>query len=149
MQYLRNVLNNYRTFKMQLREAELLNMNYLDYLIKEWQPREQVRDNIQKMKDEKPLLKNLNWGFPSLNAFVNNVLFENYILRFGNRFGNEQLKGSKLFLYHGEKTIIVISMNHDNSNPYILLDVSGNIVSDITEDELLEISEKNSVIESN
>lgn len=149
MQYLRNVLNNYRTFKMQLREAELLNMNYLDYLIKEWQPREQVRDNIQKMKDEKPLLKNLNWGFPSLNAFVNNVQFENYILRFGNRFGNEQLKGSKLFLYHGEKTIIVISMNHDNSNPYILLDVSGNIVSDITEDELLEISEKNSVIESN
>ena len=101
------------------------------------------------MKDEKPLLKNLNWGFPSLNAFVNNVLFENYFLRFGNRFGNEQLKGSKLFLYHGEKTIIVISMNHDNSNPYILLDVSGNIVSDITEDELLEISEKNSVIESN
>ena len=65
MQKLRNVLNKYRTFKMQLREAELLNMNYLDYLIKEWQPREQVRDNIQKMKDEKPLLKNLNWGFPS------------------------------------------------------------------------------------
>lgn len=52
----------------------------------------------------------------------------------------------KLFLYHGEKTIIVISMNYDNSNPYILLDVSGNIDSDITEDELLEISEKNSAI---
>ena len=149
MQYLRGVLNNYRTFKMQLREAELLNMNYLDYLIKEWQPREQIRDNIQKMKDEKPILKNINWGFPSLNAFVNNVLFENYILRFGNRFRNEQLKDSKLFLYHGKKTIIVISMKHDNCNPYILLDVSGNIVSDITEDELLEISEKSSVIESN
>lgn len=39
MEYFRMILNNYRTFKMYLREAEMKNVNYLDYLIKQWQPR--------------------------------------------------------------------------------------------------------------
>ncbi len=36
IEYLRSILYNYRTLKKQLREAELLNLNYLDYLVKEW-----------------------------------------------------------------------------------------------------------------
>ena len=31
--YIRSVMNNYRLFKMQIREAELLGLAYLDYLI--------------------------------------------------------------------------------------------------------------------
>ena len=141
MDYLRSILNNYRAFKMQLREAELLNLNYLDYLLKEWQPRENVRKILEKMKEENPILRNINLGFPSLCAFINNILFENYVLKFGNRFNNQELKDCRLFLYHGkEKPIIVIVKKQEPKNKYIFLDASGDSVLDMTKETMIEIT---------
>lgn len=44
--YIRSVMNNYRLFKMQIREAELLGLAYLDYLINDWQPTLEIREKI-------------------------------------------------------------------------------------------------------
>lgn len=143
MEYFRSVLNNYRTFKMQLREAELLEMNYLDYLIKEWQPRRKVIDNFEEMKKNMPLFGELNIGWPSLSSFVNQVLFENYVLRFGNRFINNELKNGRLFVYHGEKrNIIVISFKDKPLNNNFYLDTDGQGILSLDNKEIYEIENR-------
>ena len=48
--YIRSVMNNYRLFKMQIREAELLGLAYLDYLINDWQPTLEIREKINRCK---------------------------------------------------------------------------------------------------
>lgn len=141
MEYLRTILNNFRTFKMQLREAELLNINYLDYLIQEWQPRKNVTEMLDKMKEQNPILNNKNIGVPSLSAFINNILFENYILKFGNRFNNQELKDCRLFLYNGQdKQFIVIAKKKEECNNYIILDISGNEIKEISKDTMDDIT---------
>lgn len=150
MAYLRNIMNNFRTFKMQLREAELLDMNYLDYLIKEWQPTKSLTDNIEKMKKETSALKNLNISYPSLNAYINMVLYTNYISKFDTRFFNGELKNSRLWIMHGERrNIIVISSKQNTQYEFHFLDSQGNIIEDLCEDEIREIQRKNIVVWSN
>lgn len=150
MAYLRNIMNNFRTFKMQLREAELLDMNYLDYLIKEWQPTKSLTDNIEKMKKETSALKNLNISYPSLNAHINMVLYTNYISKFDTRFFNGELKNSRLWIMHGERrNIIVISSKQNTQYEFHFLDSQGNIIEDLCEDEIREIQRKNIVVWSN
>lgn len=150
MAYLRNIMNNFRTFKMQLREAELLDMNYLDYLIKEWQPTKSLTDNIEKMKKETSALKNLNISYPSLNAYINMVLYTNYISKFDTRFFNGELKNLRLWIMHGERrNIIVISSKQNTQYEFHFLDSQGNIIEDLCEDEIREIQSKNIVVWSN
>lgn len=147
MEYFRDILNNYRTFKMQLREAELLHMNYFDYLIKEWQPRKEVIDNFEKMKSEWKSLKNINCAMPSINTFFNNVLYNKYILKFGQRFFNGELKGSRLFLYYGsDEAIIVITKKDMPVKEGILLDVTGERIINISSNTLEEIKKINEEI---
>ncbi|MBD8972224.1 MAG: hypothetical protein EGQ63_00040, partial [Clostridiales bacterium] len=125
MDYVRNVLNNYRSFKMQLRETELINRNYLDYLIKDWQPRENILENFQK---NNPILQNINIIVPSLDTFINNILFQSYILKYGGQFYNGEIENSKLFLYHvkNSKPLIVIVKERKGQREYLYLDISGN-----------------------
>ena len=124
---------------MLLREAELMNMNYLDYLINEWHPREKVQEYIQE-QGKKPVLNNIKLEFPSLSAFINKILFENYILKFGEQFCNGEIENGKLFLYHGtERFIIVI---RTKQNKHIMLSSSGDILSDISEKERKEIRKR-------
>lgn len=150
MAYLRHIMNNFRTFKMQLREAELLDMNYLDYLIKEWQPTRNLIESIEEMKKGMLALKNIDLNYPSLNAYINMVLYTSYICKFDNRYFDEELKDSRLWIMHGEKrNIIVISSKHNTEYRFHFLDCHGNIIKDLCEDEIREIQKKNMVIWSN
>ena len=147
MDYFRSVLNNYRLFKMQLRETEMLNMNYLDYVIKEWQPRKEVRENYEKMKESNSFMELLNVNFPSIRVFLNNVLFSNYISKSKYRFSGDKLQQSKVFLNYGEKrTIIVISKKGIPILDNVFLDISGEVISDLTQNEIEEIERKSILV---
>ena len=146
LQYLREILNNYRLFKMQLREAEMLNMNYLDYLIREWQPREALSESIWKIRKEDEMFNELDKKLPTLNSFINNVLLENYILQFGERFDNNELKYSRIFLYKtNNKTNIVIMQKKDEDENLSLayyLDSLGNSIDTISKEDWEKIMQK-------
>lgn len=147
MVYLRKIMNNFRTFKMQLREAELLDMNYLDYLIKEWKPTKNLLNNIENIKKETALLRNLNISYPSLNSYINTLLYTNYISEFDTRFCNDELKDSRLWIFHGKKrNIIVISSKENEKYKFQFLDCQGNVIENINEDEMQEIQKKASLI---
>lgn len=149
MNYFRSVLNNYRLLKMQLREAELLNINYFDYLIKDWQPCKDTREAYEQMKKTYPLLSKVNVGLQSLCSFFNCVLFENYILKFGKRFINDELKNGKLFLNHyNGKTKIIISIKEEHNMKYFFMDEAGEIISqnEISEEEIKKIAKKSAEI---
>lgn len=147
MDYFRSVLNNYRTFKMQLREAELINMNYLDYILKEWQPRKSLKDNYEKMKENSEIIRNMNVSLPSVSVFVNNVLFNNYILKNVDRFTKGKLKQARVFLHYGEKeTIIVISKKGSSVLESVFLNISGEIIRELSQNDIDEIERKNILI---
>lgn len=126
MEYFRNVLNNYRTLKMQLREAEFVKLNYLDYLIKEWSPRKKLFDDYEKLKEALPIVKELETGMPNLNHIINNIFYEEYILKFGTRFKNNELEKRRMHLCTlGDKKIIVLSRKNEEIKDTIILDMNG------------------------
>lgn len=145
--YVRNWLNNYRSFKMQLREAELQNLNYLDYLIKEWNSQNKVSERITALKESKPILGELKVEIPSVQAIIDNVLFENYISKHGERFMEDRAKNRKIFLcYRRDATNIVISDGCGEANKMLILDVSGNGVQKISKKDIEEIQKRNYLI---
>ena len=87
---------------------------------------------------------------PSLNAYINMVLYTNYISKFDTRFFNGELKNSRLWIMHGERrNIIVISSKQNTQYEFHFLDSQGNIIEDLCEDEIREIQSKNIVVWSN
>lgn len=106
--------------------------------------------NYEGMKKETSALKNLNISYPSLNAYINMVLYTNYISKFDTRFFNGELKNSRLWIMHGERrNIIVISSKQNTQYEFHFLDSQGNIIEDLCEDEIREIQRKNIVVWSN
>lgn len=145
--YIRSRINNYRSFKMQLREAELQNVNYLDYLIKEWNSENKITESIAALKENKPILRELNIEVPSVQAIINNVLFENYILKYGERFMENESNIRRIFLWHGkEKKNIVISDGSGEANKMLILDISGNELQEISKKDVEEIKKRNYLI---
>lgn len=109
-----------------------------------------VRDYYENMKKSWPIIEELNIALPSLNAFINNVLFENYVLKFGNRFFRNELEGGRMYLYHGKDTkIIVISKKEKSMKENIFLDISGNRIDNLNEMDICNIESKNNFIWSN
>lgn len=140
--YLRSILNNNRTFKMQLREAELLDMNYFDYIMREWQSSTEVFTNIEKMKEEQPVIKGLEVPVPSVTAIINNVLFENYIYKYGYRYCNNELKNSRIFIFYGEERVLIcVSKNEGAIESEIFLSSSGDIINNLKETEIQNLQE--------
>ena len=132
---------------MQLREAELQNVNYLDYLIKEWNSENKITESIAALKENKPILRELNIEVPSVQAIINNVLFENYILKYGERFMENESNIRRIFLWHGkEKKNIVISDGSGEANKMLILDISGNELQEISKKDVEEIKKRNYLI---
>ena len=148
MTYLANVISNYRSFKIQLREANILEKDYLTYQIEQWE--------ILHGKDEK--YKNmvynryfsvlgLDIGIPKVIWLVNSILIQNYILRFGTRFNHGELINSRVYIYHGNnRKVVVISKEDETMENSIFLDITGEMINDISENELVEIKEKNMLV---
>lgn len=107
-EYMRKTMNNYRFFKMQLREAEIKEINYLDYLIKEWSLSFKTNDQIANLENEFPFLKDLSLNVPSLEAFINTILYSKYVTHYGER----NIEG-RLWVYHGDKNNFIIISKKD------------------------------------
>lgn len=143
MEYVRNTMNNYRRFKMQLREAELLNLNYLDYLLHEWRPSKQLQENVEQMQQQLQAANVVNIGIPSIKSFINMVLYENYISKYGTRFN--ELENRRMYIVHGkERNIIVISEREGKDYRY--LDCKGNEIKTLRQEEIDAVGEKNTLI---
>lgn len=133
IEYFRGILNNYRTFKMQLRETELLNINYLEYLISMWNPRQEVNDSFNQLKEKNRVLGELQWQIPQLTSIINTILYENYISKFGTRDSTD-LKDARLFIYHQRKApILVVLKKTDSRTEFLYWDVEGKNMHDLRE----------------
>ena len=47
---------------MQLRKADLMENNYLDYLIKEWKPVSKTLKQFEELKNNNPILKGIKFN---------------------------------------------------------------------------------------
>ncbi len=141
--YLRTIMNNYRMFKMQLREAELLDTDYLDYLIKEWQPRKEIKKNLDIIKENYSFMAEIQIDMPQLRSIINHFLFEYYILKYSFH-RSKDTNNYKMFLYNnGEEKIIVIKkiLMDNNCIEYTFLDIEGLPIK-LTVEEENRIKEK-------
>lgn len=131
VKYIRRICNNYRTLKITLREAELLNIDYLKYIIDEWQPSDESQKIIDAMRKLAPDLEGRNHTHLPLISFINNVLFETYISDYGNR--KEKLINKRAYLYRGKgETIVVVSGEQKKLRESIFLKNSGEVICDIS-----------------
>lgn len=147
MEYFRGVLNNYRLFKMQLRETEILDVIYLDYLISEWQPTKKTIEMYESIKKNNSIINSLNIGFPPLVSFFNTILFNVYILGKSGSTINRKIGVSRIFLYYrGDDPLIIVSYPKDSNKENIYLDSFGKVISDISIKDLSRIKEKQDII---
>lgn len=142
--YMRDTMNNYRTFKMQLREAELLGDDYLNYLTKEWSPTEKTQKQILDMREHSSNFKELPLEWPPIGAFINTIVYENVITKYGTRFEDDKLKDYRAWLLYGDnRTLLIVTGVDDNDNiVYFPMTIDGNEATIISEEEKTAIQEK-------
>lgn len=143
--FIRGILNNIRSFKMQLREADLLNVTYLDYIMAEWQYKSEIHNILDKIKEDNPVIAEINPPIPSISALFNGILFEYYINKYGDRFINEELKDRRLFLVKTTDRLL-IAITKEKNKDIIILNINGEIVNSISDEEQVIIEEKNKII---
>lgn len=127
MSYIRRVLNNFRSYKMQLREANVRRINYLDYVIDEWQKQTTVYQRFAEMQNKQKSLKNVNIQLPSINDCINTMLFYFYIVKIG-RGRSGELHNCRIFLLNDNEKYIAISLGRENEDIKYILDSKGNDV---------------------
>lgn len=72
----------------------------------------------------------------SVRSFIESVLYENYITRFGIKRTIGELKSAKAFIYYGEKRgILVLSKKVNERIIFAYLNVNGMEVRGIGDDE--------------
>ena len=146
MRYLRKFLNNYRTFKIQLREVKVLNLNYIDYLLSEWPIREEVTQQWNSMQEIWPILTEISPNWPNPRSFLNKVLYNTYITGYGRKF-KETFQG-RIWIYNGlENKFIVISKKNENQKDHIIMTIAGkhlniDAISQKEQEEIKEIGSK-------
>lgn len=137
IRYLRTTLNNYRLFKMQLREAELIGKYYLEYLVERWEPREPVKEHVGRLLERLPMEIIPNW--PSLRSFLNMALYEEYITDHGGRFKDRPLEDCKAWiLYEDDKKLLVVTAKENDMIIHFEFTTEGESVQ-TTETEKKEI----------
>lgn len=148
MTYLANVISNYRSFKIQLREANFFEKDYLTYQIEQWEILHGKDEKYKNMVYNKYFsVLGLDIGIPKVIWLVNSILIQNYILRFGTRFNHGELINSRVYIYHGNnRKVVVISKEDETMENSIFLDITGEMINDISENELVEIKEKNMLV---
>lgn len=143
MRYVRKIMNNYRTFKMQLREAELLNINYLDYLICEWHPTQRVEEMIEQIKNQTGIGEEIVINTPQLSSLITMIFYSKYIVFYGRRFMKDELKDRKLWIYReNEMFYIVLTRKENNMYDSIILDATGNVIAKCPEEVIRKIRNK-------
>ena len=140
---IRSVMNNYRLFKMQIREAELLGLAYLDYLINDWQPTLEIREKINDMKKHTEKYDSISYDWPNLKGFINMVLYSNYLTAFETRFVDGKLTDVKAWILYGaERNLLIITGKNDKQEiQESVFDTEGIEVQNISEAEKVQINE--------
>lgn len=147
MCYLRKFLNNYRTFKIQLREAKTLNLNYIDYLLSEWPIRDEVTQQWNNMQKLWPILTEISFNWPNPRSFINTVIYNTYITGYGRKF--KEIFQGRMWIYNRlENKCIVISKKNENQKDHIIMTITGKLlnIDDISQKEQEEIKEIGSKI---
>lgn len=148
--YIRSVMNNYRLFKMQIREAELLGLAYLDYLINDWQHTLEIREKINDMKKHTEKYDSISYDWPNLKDFINTVLYSNYLTAFETRFVDGKLTDVKAWILYGaERNLLIITGKNDKLEiQESVFDTEGIEVQNISEAEKVQINEKVKILYS-
>ena len=123
IRYMRNCMRNFRCFKMQLRECEIFGINYLDYLMREWEMSDAskaVTEAVLKSYLEQVDLKEII--YPTIGNVVNDLLLEKYILNYGNNFKKGELGRctAHLKLEKNKEYILIESDNNGKKECFTL-----------------------------
>ena len=141
--YLEKNLNNYRTVKIQLREAVLLQQNYLDYLLKDFPIDPGIDSQINKIKSESKALKDINEPQNNLKDFINHIFFHTYITKYNKEQLDYDESKFRLWIYKGDKRSLIVMTGKENKETKSLIkDMQGEIVlsQNLDKKELEEIN---------
>lgn len=116
MSYVRKTMSNYRFFKMQIRESNLLNTFYLDYLLKDWHVDNAKKEEFNSMKNQYVWMQNTNLDWPYLQAFFNTIMYEKFVNSNGKCFEERQLSAIKALLLRSSNRNILILTGKDSEN---------------------------------
>ena len=116
MTYIRTVMNNYRYFKMQIRESDLLNTSYLDYLLKDWHIDNSKMEELDNMKNRYAWNQNINISWPSLEAFFNTIMYDEFIDKNGRDFEERHLTEIRASILTTSKRKVLIITGKDGEN---------------------------------
>lgn len=127
IKYLRHCISNYRLFKMQLRECEILRINYLDYLINQWELNTDSITKITNLQMATDTASSQRWtDYLPLRTIINNILYEKYILKYGENSIINELNGFDAQLIRKNKEDLIVVRKEKN---IIMMGIDGTIVS--------------------
>lgn len=127
LKYLRHCISNYRLFKMQLRECEILKVNYLDYLIRQWELSADATTKMNNMREATSTTYSKRWTeYLPLRDIINNVLYEKYILKYGENSIINELNGFEAQLMRKNEEEFIMIQKNDKT---IIMNIDGTILS--------------------
>lgn len=147
--YIDNVMINYRTFKILLRESEIHDINFLEYLIDKWSELNFIDDKLKGLVYRYAELKQFQTYGCTIKVFLECIFVHKFIFQFKNRFQIEKYGDCRVFIYHGDKKNIIIL---ENKNSYgierIFMDKTGRIIeyNSLSPKEKEEITKKEKII---
>lgn len=135
--YVRKIMNNYRTLKIQLRESVVLRINYLDYLLEEWSVSEEIIKQVNGYKELFAFKDDVSITSGRLKDYINNMLYTKYILGYGTNNIRERLEKTQrrvvwITCIENDK-YIVICLPNEKENHYIIKDMRGNLLEEVSE----------------
>ena len=132
VEYVRKTMNNMRTFKMQLRESKIEELEYLDYIINQWQNNNNIGEILNKTKSNFPALNDININQYSLENIFNSLIYEKYVMNFGKNFSSKDLSGYKLFLRSVDSSYYIVLIDIAYSKDKMeVLEINGNVCKNL------------------
>ena len=131
LEYINGIQNNLRSFKMQIREAFLLNENYLDFILNDESRFIKEDAFLKHLKESDPDLKDLPVNNISLGDYIYRMIIFVIILDSGRR--KIKAKNNKVrmirYIISGKIYYILIWRDLDNNTKYMILDGIGTILT--------------------
>ena len=116
MEYLRRTMNNYRLFKMQIREAELLNVSYLDYLTKDWHVKNATVEEFNAMRENNPWMEHIHINWPHIRTFFNTIMYQKFVQKNGRILEQMGLYDIKALTLNSTERKVLVLTGKDNKN---------------------------------
>ena len=137
MRCIRSVMNNYRLFKMQIREADLLDTSYLDYVLKDWHIDNYKIDELNDMKNRYVWTQNINISWPSLQAFFNTIMYDEFVDKNGRYLEEKQLTEIRASILTTSKRKVLILTGREGQNKayYRAVSIAQNAKCSLTHEE--------------